>query len=223
MATKTGRMVNYLQISYSWSYLALWLHGYAKSRDKLKSLYLHNHSAYDHQIWQYGDLLWETLIDKVTWPLDLVVLQDHVKSLNHYISSSVANMATKLGRMVTYFESLLSIKSYDPLLKWSGEIAWQTKNIIFVPLQFKIWYFYQYNQKVQKSFIVMKFLYFWIILYLMFCYISRTNPWNKKNDFFFILWSTLAQPTKKFINSFVVTKFFIFLNFFGLCSDLLSW
>ena len=149
MATKTARMVNYLQVSYSWSYLNLWLHGYAKSRDKLKPLYLHNHSAYGHQIWQYGDSLWETLIDKVTWPFDFVVLQDHVKSLNHYISSSVATMATTFGRMVTYFESLLSIKSYEPLLKWSGEIAWQTKNMIFVPLQFKIWYLYHSNQKVQ--------------------------------------------------------------------------
>ena len=80
-------------------------------------------------------LLWETLIDKFTWPLDFVVLQNHVKSLNHFISGSVVTMANKLGRMVIYFESLLSIKSHDPLLKWSGEIAWQTKNMIFLPLQ----------------------------------------------------------------------------------------
>ena len=32
-------------------------------------------------------------------------------------------MATKLGRMLTYLDELLLIKSHDPLIKWSCEIT----------------------------------------------------------------------------------------------------
>ena len=39
---------------------------------------------------------------------------------------------------------------------------------------------------------------------------------------FFISWSLLAQPIKKFKSFFMVTKYFIFTIFFILCSDLLS-
>ena len=39
------------------------------------------------------------------------------------------SIATKLGKMVTYDERLLPIKSHDLLITWSCEITWQTKNI----------------------------------------------------------------------------------------------
>ena len=39
-------------------------------------------------------------------------------------------MATKLARMVTYFEGLQGIKSHDPFITWSCEIMRQTKIII---------------------------------------------------------------------------------------------
>ena len=42
--------------------------------------------------------------------------QDHVKNLKHYISTTRVPLATKLGRMITYFNRLLPIKSYDPTL-----------------------------------------------------------------------------------------------------------
>ena len=38
-------------------------------------------------------------------------------------------MATKLRRMVTYFEGLLPIKSHDSLIKFSDKIMWHTKTI----------------------------------------------------------------------------------------------
>ena len=44
-------------------------------------------------------------------------------------------MATKLGRMITYLDGLLSIKSNDPLITWSCEITWQTKNNLYPLLQ----------------------------------------------------------------------------------------
>ena len=35
--------------------MTLWSRGFVKLRDKLKSLYLHYHSAYDNQTWQKGN------------------------------------------------------------------------------------------------------------------------------------------------------------------------
>ena len=39
-------------------------------------------------------------------------------------------MTTKLGRMMTYLDEILPIKSNDPLITWSCEITWQSKTII---------------------------------------------------------------------------------------------
>ena len=41
---------------------------------------------------------------------------------------------TKLGRLLTYFKGLLSIKSHDPLITWSCEITRQTKNHVSLVL-----------------------------------------------------------------------------------------
>ena len=49
-----------------------------KSRDKLKSLYLHYHHALDHKTSQNGDLPWVSLTHKVTQPFGYVVLWDHL-------------------------------------------------------------------------------------------------------------------------------------------------
>ena len=32
-------------------------------------------------------------------------------------------MATKLGRMVTYFDGIIPIKSHDPVITWSCDIT----------------------------------------------------------------------------------------------------
>ena len=79
MATELGRMVTYLDgllpikthyrlITWSW-----------RPCDKLK-LYLHYHSAYDHQTGQDGNLPWWAPAHKVTRPFNQVVLLDHVKT-----------------------------------------------------------------------------------------------------------------------------------------------
>ena len=39
-------------------------------------------------------------------------------------------MSTKLGRILTYLDGLLAIKTNDPLIMWSCEMTWQTKAII---------------------------------------------------------------------------------------------
>ena len=41
----------------------------SRSRDKLKTLYLHYQSAYGHQTWQDGNLPWWVPAHKVTWTL----------------------------------------------------------------------------------------------------------------------------------------------------------
>ena len=98
------------------------------SRDKLKSLCFYYHRTYSHHSWQNGNLPWCTPAYKVTWAFDHVVLRDHVRKWNHYISSIKAPMATKLGRMVTYLDFLLLIKSHDPLIMWSCKIMWKLKS-----------------------------------------------------------------------------------------------
>ena len=62
------------------------------------------------------------------------------KSRRKTISISTrAPMTTRLGKMVTCLEGLLSIKSYDALITWSCKITSQTKNL------------YQYNTYGHQS------------------------------------------------------------------------
>ena len=49
---------------------------------KSKPFYVCFHSAYGHQDWYDGELLWGAPTHKVIWPFDHVVLQDHVTTLN---------------------------------------------------------------------------------------------------------------------------------------------
>ena len=60
--------------------------------------------------------------------------QPHVTNENNYFSTTTPLlMATKLGRMVTYLDGLLPIKSHDPLITWSCEIPGQIKSTISLP------------------------------------------------------------------------------------------
>ena len=59
------------------SYVTLWLRGLAKSRGKPKS-YLHSHSVYSHQTWQYGVFSWGAPSHIVKWPFDHTVFRNYV-------------------------------------------------------------------------------------------------------------------------------------------------
>ena len=59
-----------------------------------------------------------------TWP------GYHVGNGKRYISSSVRYMATKLDRVVTSDEGLLSTKSHSLLITSSHEIIWRIKNVL---------------------------------------------------------------------------------------------
>ena len=52
--------------------------------------------------------------------------QYHVTNLKHVISTARVPLATKHGRVVTYFDELLSIKAYNPLVTWPCKIHYHT-------------------------------------------------------------------------------------------------
>ena len=58
--------------------MAIWILSLARSRDKLKPVYLHYHSNYDHQIWQGNDLPWADFTHKVAQPFVHMVLLEHM-------------------------------------------------------------------------------------------------------------------------------------------------
>ena len=45
------------------------------------------------------------------------------------------SMATKLGRVVIYYEGLSPITAHDPLITWLCKITWETKPITSPPTQ----------------------------------------------------------------------------------------
>ena len=83
--------------------------GYKRTRSqgKLKPLYLHWYSVYAHKTWYDVDLPWGTSTLKVIWPFDLVVSQDRVTKVNHFISTTIVSKTTKPDRLVTYIEGFL--------------------------------------------------------------------------------------------------------------------
>ena len=68
---------------------------------------------------------------KVIRLFDHVVLQNHVKSLKHYICTNTVYIAIKLGRMVTYFKGLLLIKSHC-FLMWKIEKYIFTTTVLII-------------------------------------------------------------------------------------------
>ena len=65
---------------------------------------------YGHQTWQSGNLPWGFPTYKITWAFANVFLLVHLTSLKHYISTIRMSMTTKVDRIVTYLEVLLSIE-----------------------------------------------------------------------------------------------------------------
>lgn len=93
----------------------------------LETLYLHFHSTHDIQTWHGCDLPWGVSTHNIMWSFNHVVLWTQVT--NSYIATFTRQMATKHGKVLTYGEGLPSVKSQNPLNKWSREVTLQTKNI----------------------------------------------------------------------------------------------
>ena len=58
---------------------------------------IHYHNTYGHQICQGRNILQGALTNRFEWPLDKVVLWDHVVNKIDYISTCRRSMDTKLG------------------------------------------------------------------------------------------------------------------------------
>ena len=69
--------------------------------------------------------LWSCGLSRLRDKLKSLYLHYHSGYLSHYISKT-----TKLGRMINNLDTLLPIKSHDPLITWSCDITRQTKTSI---------------------------------------------------------------------------------------------
>ena len=105
--------------SYPSSHMAFWSLGLARSLE----------NTWDHVVTKPGKMV--TALrgpnHKFIQNSDHVFLQGRVTNKNHYAR---VFMASNLGRIITYLNVLLPIKSHVPLIAWSCEITWQTKTII---------------------------------------------------------------------------------------------
>ena len=103
-----------LKSSHRSSYSNLQSRSLARSREKLKPLYLCYHTAYSHQTWQGYDLPWGVSTNKDTFSSpDLARSGDKLKIYLHYLNA----MASKLCWILTSLEGFLSIKSNGHLIK----------------------------------------------------------------------------------------------------------
>ena len=90
-------------------------------------------SVFGQLSWQNGDLPWRTPTYKVKWPLDHVVLQNYVTNCDHYISTTIVLIATKVGRLVRYLEGILPLMYHDSWVMRPYEITWETNYISPLP------------------------------------------------------------------------------------------
>ena len=93
--------------------------------------------AYRQQTWQDYSWLWWPAAHKVAWCVD-AVLQYHLTNWNRYIVNNTVPMTNTFGKMVTYNEELILIKSHNALITLPWKIRWQTK-IITSPLLRCVW------------------------------------------------------------------------------------
>ena len=110
MATKLGRLVTY-QVELPPTVLLYPLVSCSKE------------IIYGHKTWQDSNLPQFPLTHKVKWPYDHLVLRYHV-TMEKHISTATMLMTTKLGKMITYLEWLIPIKSHNCIITWNRKIKW---------------------------------------------------------------------------------------------------
>ena len=91
-----------------------------KLQDLLQVLRDHVISVFGHQTWQDDNLHWWTLVHKVIWSINHMVLWDHMATQNHYISTTTMPITTKLAscRLV-----IKGFQQYCYSTVWSGGIT----------------------------------------------------------------------------------------------------
>ena len=60
---------------------------------------------------------------KVTRSFDHMVLEGHIKYFRCCIVTTTRPMATKCGKVVTYYKKLQPIKSHNPLNMWPSKVT----------------------------------------------------------------------------------------------------
>ena len=75
---------------------------------------------------------------KMIWPLYQLVTFYPLINYKHSISSSTRSITNKPSRVVTKSDNFSPIKPNDYFLKWSREITWQIKNVVY-PLPESFW------------------------------------------------------------------------------------
>ena len=137
MGTKRGWMLTYLKW-FAERYTTLWSRGLARSSDKLRPLYLHNHNDYGQQISQHGNLTWWAPANKVAWPL--ITWSWKITWQTETILSVLTQYPwlSNLARVVRYHEELTLITLHDPPVTWFGEVMWKNKHFTF-PLALDHW------------------------------------------------------------------------------------
>ena len=81
---------------------------------------LHYHNVFGNQTWQGDDLPSMGRTHKVIWHFNDVVFSDHVSNWNRYTSCPTMHMSTTFGRILSFLEGILPIKSYYPSIAWSS-------------------------------------------------------------------------------------------------------
>ena len=100
-----------------------------------KAIYLYFQEFYSHQTWQ-DDGLWQVAI-KVIWSFDQMVItrsHDQWKVIDIHIRNAHCHQSWQDGSLYSSYmlnwRFIIHSESYDPLIKWSREDTWQTKNVI---------------------------------------------------------------------------------------------
>ena len=105
----------------------LWSHGHMKSRDELKTIYLHFHEAYVCQTWP-GRCLVPPSIEYfnalIMWS------SDHVTDEKRYIWPSARPVTSKLDKVEGFIACLLFTTSLNLFITCSHKVIWQLKNVI---------------------------------------------------------------------------------------------
>ena len=85
-----------------------WVTCSERSHNKLKPLYLHYYSVYDHQTWQDGDLSWRAPTHNIIRHFGHVFLQYHMKIYLIRHLEYVINVKSREKFFIYFFLSLLS-------------------------------------------------------------------------------------------------------------------
>ena len=99
IATKLDRVVSYdkrlLHIKVTWFFDHV-------GACRWKTIYVHIHFVYDHQLWQGGGLNQGTTTKNVAWWFDHVLIWVQMVNQIQYVSTSTTSTITKLDRLVDY-------------------------------------------------------------------------------------------------------------------------